>query len=440
MKKPDWHQIFDQKNRFVELMAMSQTMQELRELISKGQARYYSWKKFRYQKMPKGIKSEEAWSLLMMQRVASGEMLPIRANNRQFFRLGLTKEHYRLLRTIDSRASGTLASPVEFPDGRERERLIISGLIEESIRSSQLEGASTLRDVAKEMIKSERSPKNESERMILNNYIAMKHIEQWPDRELSDEFLKEVHQIITKDLLPIDKSGEYRKDSDKITVSDSVTGEIHHQPKKVTEMKEDMKHLFRFFNEDDEYIHPIIKGIILHFWICYLHPFVDGNGRTARVLFYWYTIKKGYWPFKYIPLSNTIQKSKTSYGQAYRDAEQIDELDLGYFVHYLLRVINLSIDGFESYLQRKQAKAQKMRSLWKRVGDFNTRQMSIIETLEKNGNMSIDILRHQKNFNLSYEAARRDFLLLVEKKILMREKRGKKFVYTLSGNIKLPKV
>ena len=56
------------------------------------------------------------------------------------------------------------------------------------------------------------------------------------------------------------------------------------------------------------FIHPMIRSIILHFWLAYDHPFVDGNGRTARALFYWSMLRHGYWLFEFISISQIILK------------------------------------------------------------------------------------------------------------------------------------
>src|SRR5205814_10028127 len=52
--------------------------------------------------------------------------------------------------------------------------------------------------------------------------------------------------------------------------------------------------------------HPMVRSMILHFWLAYDHPFVDGNGRTARALFYWSMLRNGYWMFEYITISKII--------------------------------------------------------------------------------------------------------------------------------------
>ena len=66
---------------------------------------------------------------------------------------------------------------------------------------------------------------------------------------------------------------------------------IYHQPPGHKELPKLMEKICDFANsEDDEFVHPIIKGIMLHFLIGYIHPFEDGIGRTARALFYWYVL------------------------------------------------------------------------------------------------------------------------------------------------------
>ena len=198
-------------------------------------------------------------------------------------------------------------------------------------------------------------------------------------------------------------------------------------------MKKEMKALCRFANTDDEnnYFDPIVKAIILHFWMGYLHPFTDGNGRTARAIFYWYSIKKGFWLFEYISISSVIKKSKIKYQKAYSSPAQEDELDLGYFVQYILRAILQAIDNFEQYLKRKMEQEEKLREDLKKRGDFNHRQVSIIYTLNKYGS-PLDIATHQIKFGLSYEMARKDFLGLERSGLLKKRKRGKKFVYSFN--------
>ena len=421
MKKPDWRSHL--KNNISRIFELSEKDRPSADkkfflLIQKAQKEYFHWDKFRYQKMPNNISVEEAWCLLMMKRKHIQEVLPVKANNGDSFFLGLTKEQYKNISKIDSLTSGVISSNILLPEKKERNRLIVGAFIEEAIHSSQLEGASTLRETAEEMIRRQKTPRDEGEQMILNNYHAFIQIEQWLDRELSEDFIKEIHKVIVDNILPEDECGEYRKDEHKIVISNPVTDKVFHRPKKKSEMVKDMKLLFDFANDDntDDYIHPVIRGIILHFWIGYLHPFTDGNGRLARLLFYWYMMKQGYRVFQYISISNVIKDSKTNYRDAYLNSEQEDELDVGYFVQYMLKVILLSIEKFERYLSKKKEGEDITRRILEKKGEFNDRQINIVYFLAKKQRRIMDIESHKQKFGLSYEMARRDFIPLEKKK------------------------
>lgn len=95
-----------------------------------------------------------------------------------------------------------------------------------------------------------------------------------------------------------------------------------------------------------------MKAIILHFMLGYEHPFRDGNGRTARALFYWFMLKSGYWPFEYISISTLLKEAPMQYGRSYVYTET-DAFDLTYFVIYQLRVIERAMQAFMTYFEAK---------------------------------------------------------------------------------------
>ena len=114
------------------------------------------------------------------------------------------------------------------------------------------------------------------------------------------------------------------------------------------------KQAVRFF------IHPIAKGITLHFLLGFIHPFSDGNGKTARTLFYWYLIKKGYWLIEYMSVSRIILKAKAQYARAYLHTE-LDNNDLTYFILYNLQCIKTALEELKKYIERKAQ--EKKRSI-----------------------------------------------------------------------------
>ena len=113
--------------------------------------------------------------------------------------------------------------------------------------------------------------------------------------------------------------------------------EIFHDPPPAEQLDERMAAMCDFANGKipNHFIHPVVRAIILHFWLAYDHPFVDGNGRTARALFYWLMLRNNYWLFEFISISQIIRKAPIKYGRAFLYTET-DDNDLTYFILYHL--------------------------------------------------------------------------------------------------------
>ncbi|MBN2165981.1 MAG: Fic family protein [Marinilabiliaceae bacterium] len=203
------------------------------------------------------------------------------------FRYVISDYMQRALHQFDMHIGGTLGSNIGIAE-TDKTKFIISSIMEEAISSSQIEGTNTTRKKAKEMIQLERKPKNKSELMIMNNFITMKYIVQHKDEELNLENILFIHKLITNQTLDNQEDeGRFRK-GDDVHVVNHINSEVVHTPPLQEELGVLINDVCCFFNSDtNNFIHPIIKGCIIHFMVAWIHPFTDGNGRTARALFYW---------------------------------------------------------------------------------------------------------------------------------------------------------
>lgn len=426
---PDWKKILNNPKD----LAMLVTSKDLQALVKKANTEYLHWDKFRYQAMPNSIAPEMAWALVKIARLTNRENINIKDEQGNPFSFFLTKEHMKCLSFIDSYTSGTIVTGESMPDETSKERLVINGLIEEAISSSQIEGANTTRKVAKNMIEQRLKPKNKSEQMIFNNYLAMAQLEDWKKRDLTDDFLLELHEILTSDTLDQkEDEGRFRNDDDEVIVVENPTGNIAHVPPKIKQAREQLIQLYSFINIDDEeiYVHPFVKASILHFLIGYIHPFVDGNGRLARALFYWYLLKKDYWMFKFLPISLQIKKQnwKPGYYRAFKYVES-DEGDITYFLSYKLRLAKSAIEEFIAYLKKKQKEANLLREKLVISREINGRQIDLITLLQKNPTLEVDLQIYKQRHRVAYETARVDLTALEDKSILRKIKKGKKYVF-----------
>jgi len=405
---------------------------ELQKLIKHAEKEYVYWDKFKYYTPPKDFSIEEAWAFLKFSRLSNRETAPVRDETGKSFAFTQTKIMYQKLSYIDSNTSGFLKSSLEKPSESQKSQLILSGISEEAIASSQIEGANTSRKIAKEMILSQRKPRTVDEQMIINNYQVMQRLMDWKDLSLNKEMLLEIQKNITTNTLKNEKdAGRFRQDADNIQIVDSLTGDIAFTPPSEKIFLNELNRLIKFANTEEpeeEFLHPVIKASILHFWIAYLHPFVDGNGRTARAIFYWYLLRKNYWLFQYLSVSRAIKMSRAQYDEAFLKTE-LDDNDLTYFIIYKAKVIGESIEAFVSHYQKKLKEFERNEILSRQLVDLNERQIALLYSLDKSSGKNIDIKTHKTKNQIAYQTARADLIKLSKRGLLTQLANNKKYIY-----------
>ena len=333
------------------------------------------------------------------------------------------------LHEFDMNLGGSLQGESIIPS-QDKNRYLISSLMEEAIASSQLEGAVTTRKLAKEMLETNRKPRNSSEQMIVNNYEAMKWIASNKELRFTPENILRLHSMITNNTLSRkEEEGIFRKD-DEVNVVDVQTGNIIYKPPSHEQVDRLIHSFCVFANDKDKqvfFIHPVSKAIILHFLIGYIHPFADGNGRTARTIFYWYLLKKGYWLIEYMSVSRVILHAKAQYARAYLYTE-IDDNDLTYFIIYNIKCIKTALDDLKKYVERKVAEKRNALSLL-RNNTFNERQIVLLQEMIHDQDTYYTVDQIEKWFNISNQTARNDLNSLVEAGLLEFRRAGKKIHY-----------
>ncbi|MDH2433411.1 Fic family protein [Pokkaliibacter sp. MBI-7] len=397
--------------------------------------RYLHWEKVKYLPAPEGFTSESYWFAMKTARRKMQKKTPFLAKDGSNFWYCVPDVLQKELHWLDQNTAGSISMNSPVTNAHTRDTYLVSSLIEESISSSQLEGASTTRNVAKEMLRQNRTPKDHSEQMIYNNYAAMRLIREFREDDLTEPLMLELHRILTQGTLEeASKAGHYRHMADDIHVVDSSVQEVLHTPPAADELPERMSRLCWFANQTDEdaFVHPVIKAILLHFMIGYDHPFVDGNGRTARALFYWAMSKYGYWLMEYISISNIIKQAPVQYGKAYLHVET-DENDLTYFLIHQVQVIKEAVVSLQNYLQRKASELEEAESLLERSrarGELNHRQLSLLKHALKNPGAIYRIQEHQSSHAISYQTARTDLLRMSDVWGLLRKRKyGREFVF-----------
>ncbi len=406
--------------------------EQIKNLITKYNKEYVHWDQLRHKKILNDEKPEYVWALLKLFRNQQYKVLKF--GGWQFL-LILLDDSLRKLHLLDKGAAGHLETGLESLNTGGRDRYIISSLMEEAIASSQLEGAATTRKLAKELLKLRKKPRDYSEQMILNGYHTMQKIVRMKDKDITPEAILELHKEITQETLK-DKSDEGSfRDNNEIVVGDPIIAEtIYHHPPDYKKIPNLIDEFCKFASDDNhEFIHPVIKGIVLHFLIGYIHPFNDGNGRTARTIFYWYVLTRGYWLFEFMAVSRILLRSKTNYGLAYLYTET-DDNDLTYFINFNLSAIEEALHEMDKYISRKQKEQVEAMKLIQGIKDINLRQAEILKEFIKSPEKNFVISEIMLSYGVAYDTARNDLFHLEKLGYIKKIKVKKKYVFKLTKN------
>lgn len=399
-----------------------------------GRGRYLHWEKLRFKPPPNDLSSEEWWAAIRFARGAASQPVPLTDMSGARFTFCEPPILKSILRELDMNAGGALASDATALSTGEGRLYLARSLAEEPFASSFIEGAATTRQIAKKLIFEGRAPRTKDERMVLNNYQAMLFVKTHRDDSLSIPMLLELHKLVTAGTLDDPKDAGRIRTSDDVQVVDETNSEVLFQPPPARDLSQRLEKLIKFANRPPSktnWMHPLIKAFILHFMLSYEHPFVDGNGRVARALFYWAALRAKYWLIEFVSISSVIAEAKISYGRSFLYTET-DSNDLTYFLIYHATILNRAVGLLMQFVDRKR---KEVAAFEKRLNDrnrpdaFNHRQSWLLNEFARGRLPRVTIAEHEKRNAVSYLTARNDLEALVEAGCLQKRKVGRTSVY-----------
>ncbi len=417
---------------------LSEVFTQVNPVDQKG--RYLHWDEMRHRTPPGDLTLGEWWLGTAFSRKTMARNLPLHGTDGTPFRFSNVDPVQELVHRIDQQAVGRIGIDDAVAALQSRDRYLVSSLIlEEAITSSLLEGAATTRRVAREMLQTRRPPRDHGERMVLNNFNAMLAAEYLASdaAPLTPEDVLELHRIVTHDTLEDDADAGrlQRPDEERVmVVGDDY--KVLHRPPPAEELPMRMEALCSFANGklDEGFLHPVIRAILIHFWVGHDHPFVDGNGRTARALFYWSMLRSGYWLAQYFSISTILRRAPGQYVESYLKTET-DNNDATYFVIHQLQVIEQAISSLNQYIAKKTLEVAEVEQLALSVPGLNRRQLAVINAAQRDPYRSFTIDEHMSQEQVTYQSARTDLLKLEELGLLTKARVGKRYEFRSSGNL-----
>jgi Fic family protein len=410
---------------------------EIHGLFQRANREYVYWDKFKQLTVP-GVDPKTAWTALKLNRRTGARYVPIQSVDGLPFWYTLTDELQRSLMVIERQGGGWVGTTAREVSRDARRTYLLRQLMEEAIASSQIEGAATTRRAAKEMLRTGREPETRGERMILNNYRTIGRIRELSSQPLTPQLLLDLQASLTAGTLnDASEVGRFRNDADDDIVVGDTTGQVLYVPPPARMLPDQVQALCEWANHDadDEFVHPVLKAAMLHFWLAYLHPFCDGNGRTARALFYLHALRHGYWLLEYVSISRVILRRRAQYAKAFLYSE-VDDNDLTYFLTFHVHAIEKALEEFWEYVEGKVQEDQALEVRVAKDGGFNHRQRALLSRALKDTATVFTIESHRASHNVAYATARSDLLGLAGRGYLIQVREGRAFAFVAAPDIR----
>lgn len=250
---------------------------------------------------------------------------------------------------------------------------------------------------------------------------------------LTIDTILEIHRIAVEKILAFEQSGHFR--FRQVVVKNTQTGAISYTPPPAAEIPYLVEDLVSWINSDEvKEMHPVIKAGIIHYELARIHPFVDGNGRTARAVATLVMFLDGYDIRKFFALEEYFDQNPMDYYvtlQAVSNQRVLDthDRDLTPWLEYFVKGVAIELNTVKERVKRISADARVKDKLGEQV-ELNERQMMIMEYLHRYKQMQNKDFR--KIFpDFSDDTVLREIRFLKKKGLIKKIGGTKKAAYVL---------
>jgi Uncharacterized conserved protein len=383
------------------------------ELLEYFYNNYYGKKEMSY-RLPLSVQIEDIWPEELELRKSKGIMLPLHSfDGKQYWYC----QTDGIVKKIDSLSEKARANEAQIEEPEDN-----YALIDEAYYSSAIEGAYSTRQEARNLIQNRKKPKDLSEKMIINNYSALKFVLDNLDSSINESIILEIGRKLTEGTLEKGLKFGYRDGGVQVI---SPSQEIVYTAPDKKYIMPMMHELIAFINEP--YVNPIIKAAVTHIFFVTVHPFFDGNGRTARALSYMILLKEGYQIFRNCPISGLMENERSGYYKSIQASQNIENgYDFTYFIEYYSKMLLRSIEKADEEIKNRQ---QLNRIITAFDDGTDNRIVKGAQWLIESDIESITADKWSKKFKVSFETARTDLMKLEKEGLLIKETVGRKIIY-----------
>ncbi|KKP69808.1 hypothetical protein A2X44_05045 [candidate division CPR3 bacterium GWF2_35_18] len=297
--------------------------------------------------------------------------------------------------------------------------------------STHIEGNMLDIDDAKKIIngqKIESAGKERDLQDIINYRNVLNYIESIQSKSVDLNPVLQVHKIVGYGIIPDVYCGKFR--NKQVVIRNTKTQKISYVPPSYLEVEDKVSELLSWLKSQKEAdIHPVIKSGLFHCQFVKIHPFVDGNGRTARALTTLILYLDGYDIKKFFCLDEYYDHDLKRYYQALQSVTEFDQ-DYTFWLEYFTNGL------LEEFLKIKQKvlKISRDQRIKKSIGQvyLTERQEKIVEYLQEIGRLQNQDFPKILS-NVSEDTFLRDLKELIVKKVIKKRGKTKAAFYELKN-------
>lgn len=267
---------------------------------------------------------------------------------------------------------------------------------------------------------------------VINYRNVLRYIDGLGRGEYTEEQIKTIHKLTVHKLIPKNQSGRFRQT--QVVLRSSATGEIAFRPPHSSEVPGLVSDFLNWLNsEEQKSVHPVIRAGITHYTLAAIHPFVEGNGRTARAFATLVLFSEGYNIKKFFSLEEYFDKDAASYYsslmQVSNQSESLTRRDLTPWIEYFSKALSVELTRIKERVRKLSVDLK----LKKRIGQqiaLSERQMKLVEYLEEYKEITVPQARQILPM-VSDDTILRDLKDLLKKGIVKKEGRTKAARYVM---------
>ncbi|WP_427003087.1 Fic family protein [Methanobrevibacter intestini] len=295
-------------------------------------------------------------------------------------------------------------------------------LIRSSHYSTSIEGNPLNLDEVETLIKNNKEPTTKAEREVLNYFNALNHLDQYSNEIITSDTILSVHKDLTKDLLRNPEyEGKFR--DTRVFIGKLHTQKINYMPPDAYKVPGLVDDLLDWLNNSADEMYPVIIAGILHYELVRIHPFVDGNGRTSRLMATLILSVHKFNINNYFTLDEYYNQDKRAYVDALNSADK--NHDLTNWLEYFCGGVLYSINKVKSEV----LKLAEITSKYENTIQLTPNEISVLTLLEEKGHIQNKDIRER--LNITPQASYKIIKKLKDKELIKSRGNGRNTKYLL---------